>query len=90
MSDICRGHDEFETVEFMVEVDGTRAACYITLQALAVHFGATRSTAVATMLTRMSEIAAVARRVARDTPRGERVLVRERDFEASHPLHGGM
>jgi hypothetical protein len=76
-----RAHDAFETVEFVVELEGDRVHCWITHHALATHFGATPGTALATLLRHRERIDAVARRAARNTPKGERVLVRSIDFD---------
>jgi hypothetical protein len=74
-------HAALETVEFRIDVDGRRANCWITIQALQDRFQATRQTAVATLMANMQTIAPVAQRVAQRTPKGERIIVRSRDFD---------
>lgn len=80
MSTGSRRHDAFGTVEFSIEVDGERVPCWISNEVLKQRFGATGDTAVVTLMTHMDEIAPVAERVARNTPQGERIIVRTNDF----------
>ena len=72
--------DAHDMVEFSIEMDGKSVICFISLEALEDNFGATRQTDAATLKMNLDKIAPVAERVARRTPRGERILVRTEDF----------
>lgn len=75
-----RSLTRFNTVEFPLEVEGTRVRCLVTVEALKQHFGATDDSAGAVLLRNIERIRAVAEEVARRSDRGGSVVVRSTDF----------
>lgn len=76
----ARWRDTYEVVEFSIECDGKRVICWISEEALADHFGATKASAVAVLLANMGKIAPVAEKLYRATPSGELVMVKTEHF----------
>ena len=72
--------DTYDVVEFSVYPDGERVICWISQEALADHFGATRDSAVSVLLAHLERIAPVANRVRHATPAGQHILIRTSDF----------
>ncbi|MGJ7494385.1 hypothetical protein ACSFA8_04855 [Variovorax sp. RT4R15] len=72
--------DTYDIIEFSIEMEGGKKICGISREALEDHFGATKDTAVAVLLSNLNTIAPVAERVARSTPPGEQVLVESTHF----------
>jgi hypothetical protein len=73
----------FETLEFVVELDGRRQHCLVTIAALKSCFGATDETAARVLLGNLEELKAVAARVAQRAGPGERIVLRSADFRRS-------
>jgi hypothetical protein len=70
----------FETLEFIVELDGRRQQCLITKAALKARFNATDETARRVLLDNLDAVKAVAMQIARRSAAGERIVLRSADF----------
>lgn len=75
-----RSLTRFNTVEFPLEIEGTRLRCLVTVEALKQHFGATDDSAGVVLLRNLERIRAVAAEVARRSEHGASIVVRSSDF----------
>lgn len=75
-----RALTRFNTVEFPLELEGTRVRCLVTVEALKKHFGATDDSAGVVLLRNLERIREVAAEVARRSDRGASIVVRSADF----------
>ena len=73
----------FETLEFVVELDGGRQHCLVTIAALKSCFGATDETAARVLFDNLEELKAVAAQIARRAAPGERIVLRSADIRRS-------
>lgn len=72
--------DTYDVIQFSIYPEDKQVICWISQEALADHFGATRESAVQILLGNMDRIAPVAEKVYRATPSGELVLVKTANF----------
>ncbi|MFC5521505.1 DUF1488 family protein [Polaromonas jejuensis] len=72
--------DTYDVVQFSIYPGGERLICWISLEALEAPFGATRESAVETLLANLDRIAPIAEEVYRATSPGDGILVTNAHF----------